>query len=121
LFQEKNDNYLFSFQATLWRKDSCLTYYTSITDKIANKGFDEEKQNFIEVKINIAENSDGQKLYSYIFKDKKTLGYVREHKYPNAVYISPWPYRPTAIVKGKLQQFAKELAEREGFNLKSVP
>lgn len=121
LFQEKNDNYLFSFQATLWRKDSCLTYYTSITDRIANKGFDEEKQNFIEVKMNIAENSDGQKLYSYIFKDKKTLGYVRKHKYPNAVYMCPWPYRPTAVVKGKLQPFAKELAEREGFSLKSVP
>ena len=121
LIQAKNDEYVFSFQATLWRKDSCLTYYTTITDKIANKGYDEEKQNFIEVKINIAENNDGQKLYSYIFKNKKTLGYVRAHKYPNAVYISPWPYRPTAIVKGKLQPFAKELADREGFVLKSVP
>ena len=64
--------------------------------------------------MNIAENSDGQKLYKEIFSNKFTLGYTRAHKNPNAVYMSPWPYRPTAIIKGVLQPFAKELASREG-------
>jgi hypothetical protein len=120
LFQQKFDSYLFSFQATMWKKKYCLTYYKIITHELDAIAIEDIKRNHIEVKMNIAENSDGQNLYSYIFKDKKTLGYIRAHKYPNAVYMSPWPYRPTAIVKGKLQDFAKELGEREGFILKSV-
>ena len=121
LIQEKNDTYLFSFQATMWRKKECLFYYKILTNELDAKGFDDDKRNHVEVRMNIAENSDGQKLYAYIFKDKKTLGYIRNHKYPNAVYMSPWPYRPTAIIKGELQPFAKELGEREGYILKSVP
>jgi hypothetical protein len=31
--------------------------------------------------------------------------------------MCPWPYRPTAIIKGVLQSFAIELAQREGFKL----
>jgi hypothetical protein len=121
LLQEKFDTYLFSFQATMWKREYCLSYYKIITTELDAIGFEDTKRNHIEVKQNIAENSDGQKLYAYIFKDKKTLGYIRTHKYPNAVYMSPWPYRPTAIIKGKLQDFAKEVAEREGYTLKSVP
>jgi hypothetical protein len=32
--------------------------------------------------------------------------------------LCPWPYRPTAIVKGRLEPWAEELGRREGFNLK---
>ena len=101
-FNSKNDFYMFSFQASLWKRQECLKwYYTTNSKKI-------------EVDMNIAENSDGQKLYKEIFSNKFTLGYKRAHKNPNAVYMSPWPYRPTAIIKGVLQPFAKELATREG-------
>ena len=40
---------------------------------------------------------------------------------PNGVYFSPWPYRPTAVVKGDLQQWAKDLIRREGFILRQTP
>jgi len=114
----KNDMYLFTFQATLWRKKECLNYYTAIKNEVDGRRFSsEEERNLYEVKMNIAENSDGQKIFATLFSDKKTLGYVRQHKYPNAVYLSPWPYRPTAVIRGVLQPFAKELAEREGFLL----
>lgn len=109
LIQEKNDTYLFSFQATLWKRTYCLEYYTALTSDPNTKN--------IELTMNIAENSDGQKIYVNIFKDKKTLGFIRNHAYPNAVYMSPWPYRPTAIIKGVLQEFAKELGKREGYIL----
>jgi hypothetical protein len=114
----KNDTYLFTFQATLWRRNECLQYYTAIKNEVDSRRFSsEEERNLYEVKMNIAENSSGQKIFATLFSNKKTLGYIRQHKYPNAVYLSPWPYRPTAVIKGVLQPFAKELAEREGFLL----
>jgi hypothetical protein len=33
------------------------------------------------------------------------------------VYLSPWPYRPTAIVHGRLEPWAAELGLREGVPL----
>jgi hypothetical protein len=33
------------------------------------------------------------------------------------VYLSPWPYRPTAIVQGRLEPWAAELGKREGVPL----
>lgn len=121
LIQEKNDTYLFSFQATLWRAKECLLFFKIVNEEVNSRNLSEEKRNLYEVKMNIAENSDGQNLYRFIFSDKKTLGYVRKHKHPNAVYMSPWPYRPTAIIQGVLQPFAKELGEREGIVLKGIP
>ena len=112
------DTYLFTFQATLWRKNECLTYYKVIEHEVSSRKFSSDSErNLYEVKMNIAENSDGQKIFTSLFGDKKILGYIRHHKYPNAVYMSAWPYRPTAVIKGILQPFAKELAEREGFKL----
>ena len=111
-FNSKNDFYMFSFQASLWKRQECLKWYSVITEKL--KSYNTTNSKKIEVDMNIAENSDGQKLYKEIFSNKFTLGYKRAHKNPNAVYMSPWPYRPTAIIKGVLQPFAKELATREG-------
>jgi hypothetical protein len=71
----------------------------------------------LEVDMNISENVDGQKLFYSFFKDYKQIGWKRAHKYSNAVYMCPWPYRPTAIIRGVLQMFAKELAIREGVKL----
>jgi hypothetical protein len=114
----KHDTYLFTFQATLWRKKECLLYYKVIENEVNARTYhSEEERNLYEVKMNIAENNHGQKIFTSLFDDKRILGYIRLHKYANAVYMSPWPYRPTAVIKGVLQPFAKELAEREGFKL----
>ena len=110
---QEYDSYGFTFQATLWKRDSLQLWYNAIVKKIDEypKNIDRKK---LEVDINIAENSDGQKLFYSLFKNKIVTGWPRAYKASNAVYHCPWPYRPTAIVKGVLQPFAKELAEREG-------
>jgi hypothetical protein len=44
------------------------------------------------------------------------LAWPREGAHPNAVYLCPWPYRPTAVVRGLFESWANELAKREGFS-----
>jgi hypothetical protein len=114
----KYDTYLFTYQATLWKRNECLLWFSTLVKEVVKKdplSFTQQIQ--IEVENNIAENSEGQKVFHNLFKNKIILGYIRAHKYPNAVYMSPWPYRPTAVIKGVLQPFAKELALREGINI----
>jgi hypothetical protein len=112
---EKYDTYGFCFQATLWKRDFLQLWYNSIVLKCEEHGSIDRKR--LEVDMNISENVDGQKLFYSLFKDYKQIGWKRAHKYSNAVYMCPWPYRPTAIIRGVLQPFAKELAEREGVKL----
>ena len=114
----ENDMYKFSFQATLWRRDDCLVWYSAIVAEVAKQHFvSEEQQNMYEIKTNISENAVGQALFAKLFTGRPLLAYTRKYKASNAVYMCPWPYRPTAIIKGVLQPFAKELAEREGVKL----
>ena len=112
---EAHDFYGFCFQATLWKRDFLQVWFNTIVSKCEEFVSIDRKR--LEVDMNIAENADGQKLFYSLFKQYKQIGWKREHKYPNAVYLSPWPYRPTAIIRGVLQPFAKELAEREGVKL----
>ena len=113
---QEYDTYGFTFQATLWKRWACQQWYNAITEKVKsfNNSIDSKK---LEVDINIAENTDGQQLYYSTFKDLIQIGWPRAYKASNAVYHCPWPYRPTAIIKGVLQPFAKELAVREGVNI----
>ena len=65
--------------------------------------------------LNIAEGKYGcQFTLRY---PEKLLGIIRDGEYSNAVYRSPIPYRPTAIVRGKLEDWAKDLFKREGINI----
>lgn len=106
------DTYRFCFQASLWKRNECQEWYSAICDEVTKRGRKE-----LELKMNIAENEIGQSLFLSLFNNKSTIAYIREHKEPNAVYMCPWPYRPTAIIKGVLQPFAIELGQREGFKL----
>ena len=45
----------------------------------------------------------------------KAVGFGRAGPWSNAVFLSPWPYRPTAVEKGVIQPWAKEMIKREGF------
>jgi hypothetical protein len=113
------DTYGFSFQATMWRMDSCLLFYKGLCEKLeaewplASTSPDERKQ--IEIRANFAENAAGQKFFWEFFfrRGEKHVGWKRLGPWPNAVYLSPWPYRPTAIVQGRLEPWAQELARRE--------
>ena len=111
------DNYGFTFQATLWKRWACQQWYNAIVKK--SNEYKDIDTKILEVDMNIAENAHGQALYYSLFNDNIMLGWPRAYKASNAVYHCPWPYRPTAIIKGVLQSFAKELAVREGVILSS--
>jgi hypothetical protein len=116
-----HDTYRFTFQATIWRPD----IYTSYLKEICQEGkveYDALKDPTLSwsafcVRHNIAENSKGQQYFlsNYMNSDKYHLSIDRPMSHPNAVYLAPWPYRPTAVVKGILEPWAKEFAIREGF------
>ena len=80
------------------------------------KGKSQAEKNRIAIKVNIAENADGQRILKEL-SDSLHISVIRQYPHPNAVYLCPWPYRPTAVVQGVLQPWAIELAEREGFQL----
>jgi len=117
----ENNEYMYCFQATMWRRDDFQTWYDALTrirDMILEgKSLTEAEKMRYEVRVNLAENRDGQHLFRSLFSGNRHLAYKRAHKAANAVFMSPWPYRPTAIVGGVLQPWAKELGEREGYPL----
>lgn len=122
------NTFLYSFQATLWRRKAFEDFYKEILkhcdpnaqsfmpSSLQKESF-EKKKKFIEVDLNISENQFGQEKCKQILGSYKHLAYKREHPKPNAVYMSPWPYRPTAVEKGVLGGWVPELAQREGFPL----
>jgi len=117
-----NDVYKFTFQATLWR----IGIYKKFMERIlmvASKDFHTSGLPLTDwskycIRINVAENLKGQEIFSeFMSQDKIHLSIEREHANKNAVYLAPWPYRPTAVVQGSLEPWAKEFAKREGFKL----
>lgn len=117
------DTYGFSFQATMWRMDACLLFYKGVCAKLeaewplTSTSPDQRKQ--IEIRANFAENAAGQRFFWEFFarRNEKHVGWKRAGPWPNAVYLSPWPYRPTAIVQGRLEPWAEDMARREGVPL----
>ena len=119
------DSYGFVYQATLWRTDALEAWYTVICDyleEFAPKAKTAAKyRTFVEITQNIAENGNGQAIFWEWSANNglKHIAWVRKGTWPNAVYLSPFPYRPTAVVKGFLEKWAVELAKREGFPLEA--
>ena len=117
------NQYKFTFQATLWRRDIYKEFLEAVL-KSASKDFKESglpEKDWAKfcVRINVAENLKGQATFSKLCMDSNKLHLAIERKgsQANAVYMAPWPYRPTAVVQGKLEPWALDFASREGFNL----
>jgi hypothetical protein len=117
------DEYGFTFQATLWSLDACCAWYMALVARL-EEGWpaattSAEQRRHIEIRVNIAENADGQHFFWKFFKARRQvhIGWGRAGAWSNAVYLSPWPYRPTAIVQGRLEPWAAELGLREGVPL----
>ena len=117
------DEYKFTFQATLWRRNLYKEFLEAVL-KSASKDFKESglpEKDWAKfcIRINVAENLKGQATFSRLCMDsnKTHLAIERRGSQPNAVFLAPWPYRPTAVVQGKLEPWALEFASREGFNL----
>jgi hypothetical protein len=117
------DSYGFTFQATLWSLEACCSWYAALCKKLEDEWplatTTPDQRRHIEVRANFAENPEGQRFFWEFFltRQQSHLGWIRAGPWPNAVYLSPWPYRPTAIVQGKLEQWAIELGIREGVPL----
>ena len=116
------DSYLFVFQMCVWRPQPLAAWYTRLCAQfeIDNPGpLTDAERRILEIRANYAENRQGQQYFKewHMSSGEKHLAWMRIHKHPNAVYMSPWPYRPTAVVGGKLEEWAIEMALREGFPL----
>ena len=114
------DEYYFTFQASVWRRDSLTQYLNAVIQKLCTGAGIPAKRtreyNVYQVSGNPAENGQGKELLVNLFGESaQHYAWVRRGGYPNGVYDCPFPYRPTAIVKGVLQEWAKELVVREGF------
>lgn len=107
-----DDIYLFTYQATFWRKENLLAYFSELIKSVATAT--EEEKRTAALKMNIAEVYVGKDILRKILPSSIHLAYKRVGKWSNAVYLCPWPYRPTAIVRGKVEPFAEELFKREG-------
>ena len=107
---------VFTYQATIWERTAYQTFMTTLLHKLA--GLSQKEKNRMAISVNIAEIQDGQRILKQL--NGVHLSVSREYAHPNAVYLCPWPYRPTAVVRGTLEPWAIELAEREGLPLISV-
>lgn len=117
----ERDTYGFTFQATLWRTTAAELWFRTLVDTLEELApratTDPTARRAIELRDNLAENAQGQALFWATLGKSIHLAWARQGSWPNAVYLSPFPYRPTAIVRGSVEEWAKELARREGFLL----
>jgi len=124
ILQYPMDRLIFTYQATLWRRDAYQTYMNALVATLPTH-FTQAQKNRVGIKINLAEVEQGQKILLGLLpgmqkqtqKNQKHLAWSRAGPQPNAVYLCPWPYRPTAVVQGGLELWATQLAEREGIPL----
>lgn len=112
------DDLQFSYQATIWRRDIFTTYMQGLVLQAKQmnpylKPLTKEWNQYA-VRTNPAETFIGLSLLQGLTSNCVHLCWPRKASWANAVYWSPWPYRPTAIVKGVLEPWAVELVRREG-------
>jgi hypothetical protein len=108
--------YTFTYQASLWRRLDLSIYFISLLQAI-KKQFQlksDGDMKYLALTSNIGENRFGQDILRKALPDTLHLCWPRAGKWSNAVYLCPWPYRPTAVTRGNLEPFAEELFKREG-------
>lgn len=113
----EHNKYIFTYQATLWRKMDLQTYLRDLLKYIHSNYSTEEERKHASLTLNLGEAAFGQQLLQKCLPQVMHLCWPRAGPWPNAVYLSPWPYRPTAVTRGTLEPFAKEMFEREGIKL----
>ncbi len=123
ILNESQGDMIFCYQATLWRRE----IYEKFMDKmvcLAKEACPEGDSIALSryaVNMNPAELSQGQIIMKQLTGDSGIhLCWMRVGAWANAVYQCPWPYRPTAVVKGVFQPWAKELLQREGLRIPDV-
>lgn len=118
--QLQSNDLLFSYQATLWRRSTYRDYLFRLVRHVQEEFPDLQpltpEWNQFAVRNNPAEKHIGLSLLDSMWPKAIHLCWPRKGSWANAVYESPWPYRPTSIVNGILEPWAAELIRREGFH-----
>jgi hypothetical protein len=113
---------LFCYLATIWRREPYRSFIVAMI-RLTEEACGEAKPGSVEwsryaVDMNPAETQIGQDALQRICGPRAVhCCWARVGAWANAVYQCPFPYRPTAVVKGVFQGWAKELLQREGFRI----
>jgi hypothetical protein len=105
----------FSFQATIWSLPWLLRFFEGVFRKSQDlfTKYSQFSRNQFWLLINPCEKQVGTEVAVEL--GGNFVGFSRKGPWSNAVYLSPWPYRPTAVERGVLQPWAIEMIKREGF------
>ena len=105
----------FSFQAAIWSTEWLVRFFEGVTTKSEGlfAKWPQYSRNQVWILVNPCETEIGTDVAVEL--GGRFVGWPRVGKWSNAVYLSPWPYRPTAVEKGNLQAWASEMLKREGF------
>ncbi len=118
LLEYGTDSLVFTYQATLWRREPYDAFMSKLIEEVGRTygiRLSPKQKAEIHIKINVAETEMGHTILKQV--TQLHLAYLREGSQPNAVYLASWPYRPTAVVHGVLQNWAFDLASREEISL----
>ena len=104
----------FSFQAGIWSTRWLIKFFEGVVRK--SQGlfgkYPQYSRNQFWLLVNPCETEVGTDVAVEL--GGRFVGWPRVGRWSNAVYLSPWPYRPTAVEKGVLQPWASEMLKREG-------
>ena len=103
----------FSFQASLWSISWLMRFFEEVIRRATPymSKYPQYSRNQFWILVNPCESNVGSDVAVEL--GGKFVGFPRAGRWPNAVYLSPWPYRPTAVEKGVIQPWAKEMLKRE--------
>jgi hypothetical protein len=105
----------FSFQAGIWSVPWLMRFFEGVIKRATPlmAKYPQYSRNQFWLLVNPCEKGIGTDVAVEL--GGRFVGWPRAGRWSNAVYLSPWPYRPTAVEKGVLQPWAKKMLKREGF------
>ena len=105
----------FSFQAAIWSTGWLIKFFEGVVRKSQGlfARYPQYSRNQFWLLVNPCETEVGTNVAVEL--GGRFVGWPRVGRWSNAVYLSPWPYRPTAVEKGNVQAWASEMLKREGF------
>ena len=105
----------FSFQAGVWSTPWLMRFFEGVVRRATPlmSKYPQYSRNQFWLLVNPCETGVGTDVAVEL--GGRFVGWPRAGRWSNAVYLSPWPYRPTAIEKGVIQPWATEMLKREEF------
>ena len=105
----------FSFQAGVWSIPWLMRFFEEVVRRATPlmTKYPHYSRNQFWLLVNPCETGVGTDVAVEL--GGRFIGWPRAGRWSNAVYLSPWPYRPTAVEKGVIQPWATEMLKREEF------